>query len=265
MSKIDWNAKSGFFQVNGKALEFATWGPEPDRAATILLLHEGLGAVGLWRDFPAALAAQTGLGVLAYSRAGYGRSDPADLPRPVNYMTNEALDVLPVVLDQSGLERAILLGHSDGATIAAIYAGLAKDPRLCAAILMAPHFFTEEPGLQAISKACTAFETGDLRTKLGKYHADPDNAFRGWNDAWLNPDFHDWNVESVLDGVSVPLLAIQGVDDEYGTLAQMDAISNRLGDAARIVVLEDCGHAPHLEQPAATLAATFSFIAGLEH
>jgi len=129
---------------------------------------------------------------------------------------------------------------------------------------MAPHFFTEEPGLQAISKACTAFETGDLRSKLGKYHADPDNAFRGWNDAWLNPDFHDWNVESVLDGVSVPLLAIQGVDDEYGTLAQMDAISNRLGDAARIVVLEDCGHAPHLEQPAATLAATTAFIAGLE-
>lgn len=265
MAGLDWSAapKSPLI-VNGAALEYACYGPSPDQAATIVMLHEGLGCVALWRDFPQCVADQTGMGVFVYSRQGYGQSDARDLPWPLDFMTREAMDVLPQVLDQIGFRRGILFGHSDGATIAAIYAGSVSDHRVRGLILMAPHFFTEEGGLAQIAKAREAFASGDLKTRLAKYHRDPDGAFRGWNDTWLDPVFRDWNVAEVIDYLRIPVLAIQGRDDQYGTLAQIEEIENRIYSPVDVEILEDCRHAPHHEQPDRTLAAVAEFAQRLE-
>lgn len=254
---------SGALVAGGKTLEYVCHGPPPSQAPTLVLLHEGLGCVQLWRDFPQALAKATGLGVFAYSRAGYGRSDPADLPRPLDYMTREAEEVLPQVLDAIGVERAVLVGHSDGATIAAIYAGSVADYRVRALVLMAPHFFTEDMGLAEIAKAKAAFEAGDLRSGLAKYHADPDNAFRGWNDCWLHPDFKDWNVADAIDHLRIPTLAIQGRDDQYGSLAQITEIETRAYAPVDTLLLDDCRHAPFLDQPEQVTLAISEFCARL--
>ncbi|WP_417674908.1 alpha/beta fold hydrolase [Roseibium sp.] len=250
--------------VNGKTLEAISYGPSPDRAPTIVLLHEGLGCVALWRDFPKKLAEATGFGVFAWSRSGHGQSDPVDLPRPLDYMTREAVDVLPVVLDTIGFKHGILVGHSDGASIAAIYAGSVEDHRVRGLVLMAPHFFTEEGGLKSIAEAKTAYETGDLRSRLAKYHKDVDNAFRGWNDAWLDPGFKSWNIAEAIDYLRIPVLAIQGADDQYGTLAQITEIENRIYSPVDVEILADCKHSPFLEQSEKTLAAICEFCARLE-
>lgn len=262
---LDWSDTPATpLMVNGKRLEYACWGPPPERAPTLVLLHEGLGCTALWRDFPARVAEATGWGVLAYSRAGYGRSDPADLPRPLDYMTREAVDILPRVLDAAGVRKVVLMGHSDGATIAAVHAGSVADFRVRGAILMAPHFFTEAMGLAEIARAKDAFETGDLRARMARYHRDPDNAFRGWNDSWLAPGFAAWNVADVIDYIRVPVLAIQGRADPYGTLAQIDEIESRSYAPVETLVLDDCAHAPHLDQPRATLTAVGDFLTRLE-
>ncbi len=258
----DWT-DTAFLTVGGKALEYACHGPSPDQAPTIVLLHEGLGCVALWRDFPAKLAEATGWGVFAWSRAGYGQSDPADLPRPLDYMTREAVDVLPQVLDAIGFKRGILVGHSDGATIAGIHAGSVEDFRVRGIVLMAPHFFTEEMGLAEIAKAKDAFETTDLRARLGKYHRDPDNAFRGWNDAWLHPDFVRWNVAEVIDYWRIPALVIQGRDDQYGTLDQIAEIEARTYSPVDTVIIDECRHSPFIDKPEETLAAVCEFVARL--
>ena len=250
---------SGMLTAGGKSLEYACYGPTPSEAPTLVLLHEGLGCVALWRDFPRVLAEATGMGVFVYSRAGYGQSDVADLPRPLNYMTLEATEVLGDVLDFAQIERAVLLGHSDGATIAAIYAGSVPDYRVRAIALMAPHFFTEDAGLAEIAKAKDAFETGDLRAGLAKYHKDPDCAFRGWNDAWLHPDFQDWNVADVIDHLRIPTLAIQGRQDQYGTLTQIEEIEARAYSPVEMLVLDNCRHAPHVDQPQAVTTAIAVF------
>ena len=249
--------------AGGKSLEYACFGPAPSEAPTLVLLHEGLGSLQLWRDVPQTLAPATGLGVLVYSRAGYGQSDPADMPRPLDYMTREAEEVLPEVLDALGVTRCILIGHSDGASIAAIYAGSVADYRVRGLVLMAPHFFTEASGLAEIAKAKDAFETGDLKARLGKYHRDPDHTFRGWNDAWLNPEFKDWNIADTIDHFRVPTLAIQGQGDQYGTLAQIAEIETRAYSPVETLILEDCQHAPHLDQPEAVLSAIAAFTARL--
>ena len=249
--------------AGGRSLEYRWWGPGPGAAPTLVMLHEGLGSLGLWRDFPARIAAATGCGVVAYSRAGYGQSDPADLPRPLDYMTREATDVLPDVLTALGIGQAILLGHSDGATIAAIYAGSVADARVRGLILIAPHVFTEAEGLAEIARARQAFETGDLRARLARHHADPDGAFRGWNDAWLDPGFLNWTVAEVIDYWRVPALAIQGTDDPYGTPAQIDEIEARSYAPVDVVMLEGCGHAPQTERPDETLSAISEFVARL--
>jgi pimeloyl-ACP methyl ester carboxylesterase len=251
-----WRDGQGLrLDVNGASLEARCWGPSPDRAATLVLLHEGLGCVSLWRDFPERLAAATGLGVFAYSRQGYGASDPAELPRPLDYMTREALDVLPLILDLVGLRRGVLLGHSDGASIAAIHGGRLRDPRIKALCLMAPHFFAETGGLASIAAAKTAYDTTDLKTRLGRHHTNPENAFRGWNEAWLHPDFKRWNISDVIPDIDAPVLAIQGKDDQYGTMAQLDALEQGLKAPFTRLELPDCKHAPHLEQPDKTLDA----------
>lgn len=258
------SAASGFITAGGQRLEYKWWGDPSDEAMTIVLLHEGLGSVALWRDFPEHLAATTGCRVFAYSRAGYGQSDSASLPRPLDYMTREAVEILPEVLDAIGFRRGILLGHSDGATIAAIYAGSVEDFRVRGLVLMAPHFFTEPMGLAEIAAAKVAFETTDLRTRLGKYHKNVENAFRGWNDAWLDPAFKAWNVADVIDYLRVPALVIQGEDDQYGTRAQIDELEMRSYAPVDVVIQPDCGHAPHLEHPEAVLSAVTDFCARLE-
>ncbi|MFK8079489.1 MAG: alpha/beta fold hydrolase [Granulosicoccus sp.] len=256
-------SESGKLKVRDKWLEYACYGPEPDDAPTVVLLHEGLGCTHLWREFPKELSKSTGYGVFAYSRAGYGQSDLADLPRPLDYMTREAVEVLPDVLDFIGVKQSVLLGHSDGATIAAIHAGSVIDPAVTGVILMAPHFFTEPVGLAQIAQARDAFDRGDLRKRMEKYHRDPDNAFRGWNDSWLNPDFKQWNVSATVDAIQVPVLAIQGRQDPYGTLAQIDVLTHRVQSASvSTLILNDCMHAPHLEQGPSVLAAIAAFCEG---
>ncbi len=250
--------------VHGVNLEYACHGPAPDQAPTIVMLHEGLGCVALWRDFPMQVAERTGMGVFVWSRQGYGRSDKVSLPRPLDFMTREALKVLPGILDRIGFRRGILLGHSDGATIAAIHAGSVSDHRVRGLILMAPHFFTEPMGLAEIAKAREAYETGDLKAGLAKYHRDPDGAFLGWCDTWLDPSFADWNVAEVIDYLRIPVLAIQGRDDQYGTLAQIDEIETRIYSPVDIEILDHCKHAPFSEQPEQTLAAIADFTARLE-
>ena len=238
---IEWgDGSAGFLDAGGKRLVYACFGRGPTHTPTIVLLHEGLGSVALWRRFPMQLAAATGLGVFAYSRAGYGQSDPADLPRPLDYMTREARDVLPDVLVASGIGRAILMGHSDGATIAAIYAGSVQDHRVRGLVLMAPHFFTEDSGLAAIAATKQAYETNELKNRMAKYHRDPDNTFYGWHDAWLHPDFRDWDVSDVIDHIRVPVLAIQGREDQYGTLRQIEELESRMYAPIDTLILDRC-------------------------
>ncbi|HKK29904.1 MAG TPA: alpha/beta fold hydrolase, partial [Alphaproteobacteria bacterium] len=176
-------------------LENRVIGPPPEEAPTLVLLHEGLGSLGLWRDFPEKLATATGLGVFAYSRAGYGGSDPEPLPWPLDYMEQHATKVLPTLLNAIGFRRGLLVGHSDGASIAALYAGTVSDPRVQGLVLMGPHFFVEQICLEAIAEAKQAYETGDLRAKLARHHgANVDNAFYGWNASWLAEGFRGWDI-----------------------------------------------------------------------
>lgn len=249
--------------VNGTALEYGCWGPAPDEAPTLVLLHEGLGSVAQWKRLPQALVDATGFGVFAYSRAGYGASDTISVPRPLDYMTREAEDTLGAVLDAAGIKQAVLLGHSDGATIATIYAGSVSDMRVRGLILMAPHFCAEAGGLEAIRAAGEAYQTGDLRKKLARYHAHVDVAFEGWHDSWTDPAFTKWNVADAIDHLRIPVLAIQGRDDPYGTLAQIDEIVARIYSPLETLILDSCGHAPHLEKPDATISAISEFCSRL--
>lgn len=233
--------------------------PDPDRP-TLVLLHEGLGCCALWRAFPSALVRKTGLGVFAYSRAGYGRSSPGPRPLPIDYHSIEALAVLPKVLSTAGISRPVLIGHSDGGTIALIHASKAPSPPL-AVVTMAAHVFNEEVTLRGIEDARHAFAATDLRQRLCVYHGDNvDQAFWGWCDAWLSPPFRAWNVEAVLPAISCPVLVIQGEDDHYGTAAQVDAIAGQVSGPSTRLILPDCGHTPHLEQPEKTCAAIAEFL-----
>jgi pimeloyl-ACP methyl ester carboxylesterase len=250
--------------INTCKLECRTWGGIPSERPTIVLLHEGLGSVGLWRSFPEKLAERTGWCVFAYSRAGYGNSDPVQLPRPLDYMQREAVDVLSGVLDAVGFKSGILLGHSDGASITAIHAGSFADPRVCGIGLIAPHFFTEPGGLAAIAEAKAQYENGDLRDRLAKYHTHVDNAFRGWCDAWLDPGFKSWNIEAFIGAIRRPILAIQGRDDQYGTLRQVEALAKRARAPLDVHILDNCKHSPHLERPDRMLAIVTDFLARLD-
>jgi pimeloyl-ACP methyl ester carboxylesterase len=226
----------------GLELEILRIGPES--GTTLVFLHEGLGSVGQWRDFPEKVSQATGLGAFVYSRAGYGKSDPAPMPRPVSYMHEEAA-MLPAILRAANISDAILVGHSDGASIAILYAG--QNP--CRGLILeAPHVFTEEAGLRSIANARAAYEKGDLRARLSRWHENVDAAFWGWNGPWLHPEFRAWNIEASLPGIAAPILVIQGVNDEYGTRAQVDAIAAK-APKVETLVLDDCGHAPHKDQP----------------
>jgi pimeloyl-ACP methyl ester carboxylesterase len=251
---------SGRLSIGGSSLEYRVIGPRPDAAPTFLMLHEGLGSVSIWGDFPKALSEKTGAGVFVYSRAGYGQSSTITLPRPLDYMQREAAEVLPALLDAIGFRRGILLGHSDGASIAAQYAGTHQDHRVRGLVLMAPHFFVEPEGLAEIRKARTAYETTDLRARLARHHADVDAAFCGWNEAWLDPQFASaFDITDALAYIRVPILLIQGEADRYGTLAQVRAAEQECYCPVDALVMPGVGHAPHRENAKETLAAVTAF------
>ncbi|HEY7725907.1 MAG TPA: alpha/beta hydrolase [Anaeromyxobacteraceae bacterium] len=255
----------GFLEVGGARLEVRWIAPAAPGRPALVFLHEGLGCVALWRDFPDRLAAATGCGALVYSRAGYGASSPVPLPRPLRYMHDEGLETLPRLLDAAGLEDVVLVGHSDGASIAIVHAG-AADPggRVRGLVLEAPHVFCEPLSVASIEKARAAYLGGDLRARLSRFHGENvDCAFWGWNRAWLDPGFLRWNIEEHLPGIRVPALVLQGRDDEYGTLAQVESVRARSGGPVQVLVLDRCGHSPHRDQPEATLAAAGAFVARL--
>lgn len=249
-----------FVTVLGHRIEYQRIEGRSANAPMLVFLHEGLGSVAMWRDFPAKLAAMTGASALVYSRYGYGQSDPIAAPRGVDYMHEEALEALPELREKLVVENPILIGHSDGASIALIHAGAGRW-KVRALILEAPHVFVEAISIAGIEAAKTAYRTTDLRQRLGRYHGDADNAFWGWNDIWLHPDFRRWNIENYLPGVRAPVLAIQGAEDEYGSLAQLDAIEGEASVPVERLVLPQCGHSPHRDQEAATLEAMARFIA----
>jgi pimeloyl-ACP methyl ester carboxylesterase len=255
---------SGFLSIGPHRLEYRMLGPRPERAPTIVMLHEGLGCVGLWGDFPERLQRATGAGVFVYSRAGYGQSSPVALPRPLTYMHDEARDVLPALLDAIDFKRGVLLGHSDGASIAAIYAGTHQDHRVGGLVLIAPHFFTEDGGITSIAEAKVAYESGDLRPRLARWHKDPDNAFYGWNGAWLDPAFRKWDITDALAYIRVPMLIVQGVDDQYGTVKQIAAAERECYCPVEVALLQGARHVPQREAPEATLAAIADFVANIE-
>ena len=247
-------------EIDGLKLEGRWIGPGPRDAPTLVLLHEGLGSVGLWGDFPQKLAAAIGCGVFAYSRAGYGRSDPVALPRPLSYMHDEARGALPKILDAIGFRRGMIVGHSDGASIAVIYAGTHDDRRLDGIVLMAPHVFTEDMGIASIAESKRAYEEGDLKRKLARWHENVDCAFYGWNGAWLDPDFRKWNLTEFLPAIRTPVLIVQGEADQYGTIAQVQAIETRCGGPVETTMLPGVGHSPHREAPEAALEAIRCFV-----
>jgi len=225
---------------------------------TIVLLHEGLGSVSMWRDFPRRVAEVTGHDVLVYSRHGYGRSAPLTAPRPVRFMHDEALVVLPALLDTLEIRRPILLGHSDGGSIAIIHAG-GSGREVAGLVLLAPHVMVEEISVASIAAARVAYAQGDLRARLARHHDDVDGAFRGWNEVWLRPDFRAWTIEEYLPRVTCPVLAIQGEDDEYGTMEQVERIAHAV-PGAKVLKLARCGHSPHRDRAEKVLEAIRGFV-----
>src|SRR5437762_1973034 len=258
-------ADQGFLDLGPMRLEYRMIGQRPEQAPCIVMLHEGLGCVGLWGDFPQALAAATGAGIFVYSRAGYGQSSPVMLPRPLDYMQREALDVLPKLLDAIGFKRGLLLGHSDGASIATIYAGAHQDHRLQGLVLIAPHFIVEDISVTSIAAIKTTFETTELKAKLARWHKDVDNAFYGWNGAWLDPKFRDWDISEYLAYIRVPVAILQGAEDEYGTIRQIEIAQEECYCPVDVTIVPGAGHSPHREAPEATLNAISEFAGRILH
>jgi len=251
--------REGFLRVGGFDLEYRMIGPPPDEAPTLVMLHEGLGSAALWGDFGDQLQAKTGAGVFVYSRAGYGASSPVPLPRPLDYMHREALTVLPEVLSEIGFRRGVLVGHSDGASIAAIHAGGVQDGRVSGLVLLAPHFVVEAVSIASIGKIRKAYETTDLRAKLSRWHDNVDNAFLGWSGAWLDPNFRNWDISQYLARIRVPVAIVQGKADQYGTMRQIKIAQEACTCPVEVTLLDGTGHSPHREAPGPTLDAISAF------
>jgi len=246
-------------------LEYKQWGVVQETKPSLLFLHEGLGSVSLWRDFPEKVAQDTGCCVFAVSRAGYGKSSPARLPRPVSYLEDEALAVLPAVRKALNLGRVILVGHSDGGSISLIHAArYSQDGLLCGALVMAPHVFNEALSIQGVRAAREIWEaerqqvqeehapdrSPSWREKLQRHHGDNvDIAFHGWNDTWLREDFAHWNIEHYLPQITCPVTAIQGAQDEYGTARQVETVIAQSQGPGKLLLIPDVGHAPHKDRP----------------
>jgi pimeloyl-ACP methyl ester carboxylesterase len=248
-----------FVEVGGHRIEVQMLSGHRDRnRATLVFLHEGLGSISLWRDFPLQVAAATQCAAAVYSRYGYGNSDVLEAPFAVDYMHREAMEALPELLAKLGIERPILVGHSDGASIALIHAAAGHAVR--GLVLMAPHVFVEDISVTSIAAAKIAFETTDLPERMARHHQNARATFYGWNDIWLHPEFRRWNIETFLPRIACPVLAIQGEEDEYGTSAQVDAIANYVLGPCEVIMLAQCKHSPHRDQPGATIAAIVDFV-----
>ena len=246
--------------VDGKRLEILLY-PAAGSKATIVMLHEGLGSVAMWKDFPERIAEATGCRVLVYSRYGHGKSERLAEKRAPDFMHHEAKVVLPELLHQFEIQQPVLLGHSDGGSIALIYAGTWPE-RVRGLVLEAPHVFVEDFGLRSTIAIRTIYESTDLSKKLGRYHDHVDEMFRGWNDIWLDPQFRAWNIEDYVSPITCPVLVIHGEEDEYGTIAHVEAIQ-RGGPQARAMILPRCGHSPHRDQRDLTLEAISKFVASI--
>jgi pimeloyl-ACP methyl ester carboxylesterase len=257
-ARIDWAGRP-------IRIELAWVGVADPAAPLLVFLHEGLGSVAMWRDFPARLCTAAGVRGLVYSRPGYGRSTPraAEEAWGLDFMHRQAHEVLPALLAALGVDPAArslwLFGHSDGASIALLYAARFPDT-LAGAIVLAPHILVEDLSVASIAKAREAYRSSDLRERLRRYHDEPDSAFYGWNDIWLHPPFRDWSIEDEIAAIRCPLLAVQGLADEYGTLEQIRGIARRVPQT-ELLELPDCGHSPHRDQPDAVIAAASGFIA----
>ena len=250
-------------QINEKSLESVWHGPTPEDAPTLIFLHEGLGSVSMWRDFPKKLSLQTGCGALVYSRFGYGQSEKCELPWSLNFMHKEGLEILPEIIAQCKIQKYILVGHSDGASIALIHAGSEYSEKLLGMVNEAPHVFCESLTISSIQKLRENYHSGNLRERLKKHHKDIDITFNGWADVWLDYEFSNWNIESSLQRIKVPQLIIQGNDDEYGTSEQVDAIVCQSLGNVKICFLNNCGHSPHREQESKTLQVMTEFVRNL--
>jgi pimeloyl-ACP methyl ester carboxylesterase len=249
--------------IGGRAIEYRVIpGPVSERPP-LVFLHEGLGCAALWRDFPDKVARDIGVPALVYSRFGYGHSAGLERPRTPRYLHEEALDVLPALLDRLGIAQPLLIGHSDGASIALIHAASGARP-VAGIVAMAPHVMVEPMGVEAIARIAEMYAQGPLRTRLARYHARVDDAFYGWANIWRDPAFRDWRLDDEARALSIPALLIQGVDDEYGTLAQIDRIEQLAKGPVERLMLDPCGHSPHRDQEAAVLAAIVSFAGRLQ-
>ena len=242
-------------------IEHAWVGVDDERAPLLVFLHEGLGSLAMWKDFPQQLCDAAHVRGLVYSRPGYGRSTPrgAEEAWGLDFLHRQALEVLPALLDALGVRRPCwLLGHSDGGSIALLHA--AHQPqRVAGAILLAPHIVVEDLAVASIGETRVAYESSDLKARLAKYHDEPDSAFYGWNRIWLHPPFRAWSIESEIASIQAPLLAVQGLDDEYGTLEQIRGIQRRVPHT-QLLELGQCGHSPHRDQPQALIEAATAFI-----
>jgi pimeloyl-ACP methyl ester carboxylesterase len=250
----------GFIDIGTARLEYRMVGPRPDASPTLVLLHEGLGSAAMWGDFPEKLSAATGFGVFAYSRVGYGHSSPAKLPRPLEFMHIEARDILPRLLDAIGFQQGMLVGHSDGASVAAIFAGSVQDHRVHGLVLMAPHFIVEDVTIQSIRDIRRTYDTTDLRTRFSRWHADADATVRGWTDVWLNNDFSAWDLRENLAYIRVPILIIQGEQDHYGTVRQIEIAKEECYCPVEVLLIPGIQHVPHREAPEVTPAAIADFV-----
>jgi pimeloyl-ACP methyl ester carboxylesterase len=244
--------------AGGHRLEVVEYAARQAAGPTLVLLYEGLGSVAMWRDFPAEVARVTGCRTVGYSRYGYGQSDLLAGPRWPDYLHREAREVLPEVLAALAIEKPVLIGHSDGGSIVLIHAG--SGFAVTGLIVMAPHCFVEDLTIRGIEEAGLAARNTDLLARLARFHCDSRKTFQGWHDIWLHPDFRAWNIEDVLPTIRCPIIAIQGVGDEYGTMAQVEAIARGATGAevellALALALADCGHSPHKDQPEAVLNA----------
>lgn len=249
----------GRLSIGDMSLECHMIGAVALASPAIVMLHEGLGSIDTWGDFPHRLFEHTGMSVFVYSRAGYGASPSVDRKLPLDYIKRHALEALPGILDAIGFREGILMGHSDGASMAAAYAGATRDPRLRGLVLMAPHLFVEPETLAEIKRARAAFLEGRLRQRLARYHADVEVAFWGWNDVWLDPAFAAFHLKDELPKINVPMLVIRGDDDRYGTHRQVRLAQELCRCPIEALLMPNCGHVPHRERPDQTLDAIAAF------
>ncbi len=252
--------KPSFLDIEEKQIEYITLGNFSNNSPVLILLHEGLGSIAMWRNIPKLLHEKTKLNILVYSRFGYGKSSNAKLPRPTNYMSIEAEKYLPTILEKLSINKYFLVGHSDGGTIAAIGSVNKSTKNLLGTILIAPHFFVENESIKAIEETIDQYKNKKLKSKLEKYHDDVDNAFFGWSNVWLSPKFKEWNISNHLSKIKTPILVIQGTNDPYGTLNQVKILEDKLNSTLKKIIIKNCGHNPFYEYPDATIKHIDQFI-----